>query len=337
MAYRTDAFESTLSTSNATLSFPMRPVYTEEMQKLIRKMIVRDPRKRPDIFDILEHVSALTGLAMVAQRGQQATVSNPLRKRMSLRVASVSGGGPPSPSPKGSLEFNRSQVAELLAGGSSGADSPRVTSSSVAAYGAAGERRSPAPTTPTTGGRGGARASPAAAAATTGATFDPFAGTSHADDDHDGAFLQQHRATAKAPLGGGRHAGASDSDSDPEGGDLRAYDGAAASPDGIGGKAKKVAEAVIHKLSDALHDLTGAPVDKWIRKATSEEPLPPKWKYLRYLIVYSWDVAYTRSSDTALSPRPAAGTPVIRQSICFLFIFDRTPDRLCLCGQASSR
>lgn len=77
--------------------------------------------------------------------------------------------------------------------------------------------------------------------------------------------------------------------------------------DSLSGRARRLAEGMLSKLSDAVHHMMSAPVEKWVTKATSEEDGPPKWKYVRRLVVYAWDVATAKEAglDTQAGVHPS--------------------------------
>ena len=82
MCYRRDAFEGVLQINAGSISFPSRSDYSPEIERIIRAFVlfcvdvvcllvyggplgmclVRDPRKRPDIFAVLDKVSSVTGI-----------------------------------------------------------------------------------------------------------------------------------------------------------------------------------------------------------------------------------------------------------------------------------
>jgi hypothetical protein len=87
--------------------------------------------------------------------------------------------------------------------------------------------------------------------------------------------------------GGGALAGAAETDAD-----LRE----AAVGRTLGDRARQFAAGALTRLGDALHFLVSAPVEKWVHKAVTDTPGPPKWKYVRRLVVYAWDASTARDA-----------------------------------------
>eukprot|EP00698_Gefionella_okellyi_P004162 TRINITY_DN13884_c0_g1_i1.p1 TRINITY_DN13884_c0_g1~~TRINITY_DN13884_c0_g1_i1.p1 ORF type:complete len:1021 (-),score=208.38 TRINITY_DN13884_c0_g1_i1:122-3157(-) len=244
MAYRQDAFESTLKALGGTWKAPASSTFTPELGRLLNMLLERDQQKRPDIFAVLEHLEALTGVKSNIRRGEPIATSNPLRDEL-VRRNSI--GKMPLVDRKSSAAAG--DLFSQLDWYDSGTQAPAA-----------------APSVPSR------KASPPR-----GSISPPARRPSHPRRESDGLHSAPSRIDA--------------------------------AEHGVG----KGFKNLMGKFVDKVKDIRGSPFDKWVRHATVDDMLPPKQKYLRLLIIQSWETweKPTTREQTAAALSTAVPLPLL--------------------------